>query len=261
MRNLSKYKIFFNSKKIIDNFPKRVALFKRTKWKNFLFFNRSKSRTKIFNLTFNSHLKYKSIRLFKFKSQTLRRYKFKNLILPTVKKGSKKLVRMRKYYKESLLSKIKLLQNFDKSLNISNIRKNILKPKKKSYINLIQLLLIKQNFDLKILLWKLHFFLSTAECIRYMNLKQIQVNDKSVKLNYSLKKGDVITFSKNLFFLDFKKNLQTYKLNPKFYSFIEIDYYTCTLVVIKNFDELNLEDFSLLMPKSFDITIIWNYIR
>ena len=69
MRNISKFKIFFKSKKIVDSFPKRLKNFKRTKWKKFRSFNKFKIKIKSFLLNFNSNFKYKSIRQFQFKSK------------------------------------------------------------------------------------------------------------------------------------------------------------------------------------------------
>jgi hypothetical protein len=261
MRNISKFKIFFKSKKIVDSFPKRLKNFKRTKWKKFRSFNKFKIKIKSFLLNFNSNFKYKSIRQFQFKSKLIKRNKFKNLFFPQIKKGKNKTVRMSKYYKESLISKTQLYQNFDNFLNDSNIKKNILRNKKSLYTHLIQFLLIKQNYNLKVLLWKLHFFASTSECVQYINLNLIKVNNKSVDFNYFLKKGDIITLDKNLFSLNFKKNLQSFNLSLRFCSFIEVDYYTGTIVITKNFDELNLEDFVIFIPKSFNLTKVWNYIQ
>lgn len=261
MRTISKFKIFFNSKKIVDTFPKRLKNFKRTKWKKFRSFNKFKIGIKSFTLNFNSNLKYKSIRQFKFKSKLIKRNKFKNFFLPQIKKGKNKIVRMNKYYKESLLSKTQLYQNFDNFLKSRILRKNILRCKKSLYIHLIQFLLIRQNFNIKVLLWKLHFFSSTSECVQYINSKMITVNNKCVDFNYFLKKGDIIKLNKSLFSLDLKKNLQSFNLSLKYCSFIEVDYYTGTIVVTKNFDELSLEDLVIFIPKSFSLTKVWNYIQ
>lgn len=259
MRNIRIYKKFFNSKKIVDNFPKRLKFFKRTKWKKFRLFNKKKIIRNYFKV--NLKLNYKSIRQLNFKSKLLKRFKFKNFFIPSLGKGKKKIVRINKYYKESLLSKNKILQNFDNYFNIIILKKDLLKYKSLSYANLIRLLLIKNVYNLKILLWKLHFSSTTSECAQYINSKYILVNNKSIFCDYFLKKGDVITIERNIFFLNFKKNLLGYNLYPKIYSFIEIDYYTCTLVVIKDFNELNLQDFSILLPNKFDTNKLLNYIR
>jgi hypothetical protein len=82
------------------------------------------------------------------------------------------------------------------------------------------------------------------------------VNGKYVKSNYYLKKGDIISISlkqndkKTYSFIKiFKKNL----FNNIFFSFLEVDYYSNNIVVIKDVVDLVDTDLQLLIEKNIDI--------
>ena len=82
------------------------------------------------------------------------------------------------------------------------------------------------------------------------------VNEKYVKSNYYLKKGDIISISlkqndkKTYSFIKiFKKNL----FNNIFFSFLEVDYYSNNIVVIKDVVDLVDTDLQLLIEKNIDI--------
>jgi ribosomal protein S4 len=167
---------------------------------------------------------------------------------------------MRKYYKESLIVKNNLLQSFDNSYKFSVLKKDLLCSKNLKYVNFLNLMLIKQNYYINILLWRLHFFSSTNEASYFINNNFVFVNGKVVKSNYFLNSGDIITF-KDSFFFNFKKNLRTYKMFKSLRSFVEIDYYTCSLIVIKDFDNFTLDDFSSFLSSSINISSVYNNIR
>ena len=125
MKNIPKYKIFYKSKKIINSFPNRLNTFNRTKWKNIRLKNRLQLKIKIIKFNFNLLKKYSSIRNIKLKLKLIKRSKFRNFFSPKIKggKGSRVRMQMRKYYKNSLIAKTFLLQNFDCSLNFFNLKK------------------------------------------------------------------------------------------------------------------------------------------
>jgi hypothetical protein len=130
------------------------------------FYNRYKSKNKLFNLKYHLrsirslrikikliHSRKKAKRRFrqKFKRYTKNRYRFKNFFSPTVENRDN-ILKMRYYLKNSLFAKKKLNMFFDKCINFSTIKKNISYFKSLSYINLIKVLLIKQNYNLRVLL-------------------------------------------------------------------------------------------------------------
>jgi hypothetical protein len=81
------------------------------------------------------------------------------------------------------------------------------------------------------------------------------LNGKSIKSNVFLKKGDVLTlpFSSFSNLFAFRKTLKNHSLSNFFNTFLEVDHYTKTIVMIKSFNSLNSSDFSLLNRYFFDL--------
>lgn len=111
-------------------------------------------------------------------------------------------------------------------------------------------------YRIDILLWYLNYFNSSFESRQNINSKSILVNGKCVKSNYYLKKGDIISISlkqndkKTYSFIKiFKKHL----FNNIFFSFLEVDYYSNNIVVIKDVVDLVDTDLQLLIEKNIDI--------
>ena len=105
--------------------------------------------------------------------------------------------------------------------------------------------LIKPHYQLNILLSNLHFFSTPFQASQEIYNKRVLVNDKIIKFNICLKKGDIITFTRKSPFRYFKCFLQRYSFDNRLFSFIEVDYETETIIVIKDFFELSVEDFHL----------------
>jgi hypothetical protein len=232
MKKTARYKIYIKSNKITNLFPQRLKYFYRTKWRKFI----SKNRYRI------------------------RRYRFINLFFRTFARKKKRFVRMKRYYKQSLLDKNCLLQNFDNSYRLLLLKKDLLKSNNFKYSDILKLTLIKQNYYLNIFLWRLLFFKTTNEASYCINNNFVQVNGVFVTPNYFLKSGDIITFKKDTFFY-LKKNFRSYKLLRTLYSFVEIDYYLFSIVVIKDFDEFTIDDFCFFLPNTINVTSICNSLK
>lgn len=127
--------------------------------------------------------------------------------------------------------------------------------------DLISLYFVKPLYRVDILIWYLNYFASSFEAKQCINSKIILINGKSVKSNYHLKKGDIISFKK---FENFKqinnmlKISQKYLDNNMYFSFLEVDYYSNIIIVIKNFDEIMEEDLQLLVEKNVNIKHLLN---
>ena len=232
MKKIARYKIYIKSNKIINLFPQRLKYFHRTKWKKFL--NKNRHR--------------------------VRRYKFVNLFFRTFARKKKRFVRMRKYYKQSLLEKNCLFQNFDNSYKLLLLKKDLLKSNSLKYSDILKITLIKQNYYLNIFLWRLFFFKTTDEASYYINNDFVQVNGVFATPNYFLKSGDIITFRNNTF-LDLKKSFRRYKLLRTLCSFVEIDFYLSSIVVIKDFDEFTNNDFCFFLTNTINVTSICNSFK
>ena len=135
------------------------------------------------------------------------------------------------------------------------VKKGIKKSSKRITKELLLNFLIKPLFRLDILLSRLYFFSSCYHARQFIQSGYVQVNDKKVKNNVLLKKGDIISFnlSKNQKNFDLS-NLFTIHLNNNlFYSFVEVDHYTKTLIILKDLNEVSVDDLSLLITDFFDV--------
>ena len=77
-----------------------------------------------------------------------------------------------------------------------------------------------------------------------------------------VKQGDVISFNttRSDSFLYLPTFLQNTTKFTKFYSFVEYDLYTKTIVIVKALNELTEEDIFLLLPQASDLTVLRNYL-
>ena len=83
----------------------------------------------------------------------------------------------------------------------------------------------------------------------------VKINGKKIKPNFFLKKGDIVTLDLSTFHnnLKFSTIFSRFLNNNLFYSFVEVDHYTKTLVILKNLDEITDDDLSLLITDYFEI--------
>jgi len=220
MRKSSKYKKFNSSNGIIvKKVPLRILKFRRPKWS--------------------------SIQKNLIRKSTKR----KVLIDPFVTKSTfKSWERVQKYYKKGFQNRNMLCSIYDSSIKFKTLRKNLPSKglKKKSIISHY---LIKPQYKLDILLWTLYFFPTVYAARQKISNRQVLLNGRSVKSNLLLKKGDIISFKswekKNDLF--FNESAKKYYLSEKFITFLEVDYYTKTIVILKNFDELSSKDKYILI--------------
>lgn len=231
MRSIIRYKVY--SKNILDIIPKRVLNFKRSKWQKI-----KKSIYKKNNFFFKKKLRKKYL-------------KFGLLI-------NKKIVpRLSNYYKDCLLT-YRIFKQF-----FSN-RVVFFKSTSKEYNNLFGSLIGKQFFKLEILLWKLNFFNSSEEAIQGISNGFILINFKKKNFsNYVLKKGDIISLSEFFFNkLSIKKIIKKkHFLNKSFFSFLEIDFITGTIIILKDPLNLNCFDFNFILHFFINIHQLKNYYK
>jgi len=219
MRFLNKYKLHGNFASASKKLPLRIVKFNRPKW---------------------AKIKNKVVR---FKKQP-----FVNVLIN--KLPFKSISRVKKYYKVKLQTKKYIASLFD---NTINLKKSVnLKLKK----DLICAYLVKPLFRIDILLWYLNYFSSSFESRQNINNKKVFVNKESIKANYFIKKGDIISLN---FKLSFEKNhtynsiKKKYVPNKMFFSFLEYDYYTNTIIVLKDLKDLTIEDLRLLIEESMKV--------
>jgi hypothetical protein len=171
-------------------------------------------------------------------------FKKKIIINPfLVIKPFKFFERRKRYYKNSFETKTILLNIYENFISFNKLKRNVCSLKRHNILNY----LIKPYYQINILLANLYFFSTPFQASQEVYNKKIFVNGKNIKFNISLKKGDVITFVRKSSFRYFKCFLQKYSFNNRLFSFVEVDYETETVIVIKDFFELSLGDFHLLI--------------
>ena len=230
MQPTSKYKIYKQLKYIpIDNLPSRIEKFKRPCWK--------------IVQKLNSKVLTRAKKKKNFSNNTI----FLNSV--------KKWYQLNKKFSTNLLLKRQYYQQFNYALGLKFFKKYIFLKNSKVSKSLVAYFLIKPKFRLDILLYFLNFFTSISMAQQEVIKKNVYVNNTLVSSNYFVKKGDIITFD--------VKFINSIKINAKqnVLSFLEIDYYTKTIVIIKNLEELTENDICTMNTKYFDVKKLFDNIR
>ena len=255
MRFINKYKSYDKLFSIFEKFPLRVLKFKITKWKKIqrlLLFKFSKKNKRSINV--------KSIGLKKKVRSSRKKLFFNNLL---VKVSLKTWYKVEKYYENGRRIKNILHNIFDKSVLTSHFRKVLKFSKKASEIQkAYSYTLLKPEFRLDILLWRLNFFSSSYQASQAIAERKITVNGRLVQGNFFLSRGDVIFFCSNLKLNTLNVKKVKYKtLFSKIVStFVEVDYYSNCIVVLKNVEDLGKEDLYILVKDSYSLKKIKDYI-
>ena len=229
MRRLKKYKKFSFYDKTITNhsllssIPSKIYKFKKPKWQILQSFGKRKKQKLFIN---NSVSKLKSY-----------------------KQGWSFL---KAFYKKGHIEKNNLNLYFDNIIKTS-FWKKYLKSKNQSKRLLFLTCLVLPHFRIDIFLWKALLFKSPYESRQALQNKLVLINNRSVSGNYILKKGDVISFTKNV-----QLNFTSEFVN--IFPFVESDYYSKTFVVLTNWFDLNFKDCIFFTNQFFDLNSFKNYL-
>jgi ribosomal protein S4 len=276
MRFNNRYKALSELKFVDFKIPLRILKFHRPKWHKIqekilkkLLNTKQKfakknliSKGKKKNLVFL--LKKTKRVLFKKKLFNKKRFKRKESFFNNSMVVQKKKFfwcKIKKSYKEGLILKKKIVNCFfDNSISTTFLKKKIRKVS--STFNFFKSCLIIPEVRVDILLFRLNFFSSSFQARQSLNEGEILVNGKIVKGNYFLKKGDIISFcsKKSNTLFDLKKMINKQLLSQSFCPFVEIDFYTKTIVIFKSINEFSNMDFNFLFPNFFDNKKIKDYV-
>ena len=244
MRLHNKYKSYNELTQIFEKFPLRILKFKSTKWK------------KIQKILSFKLPKKTSISKISYKSK-----KFKDNLL--VKVNYKTWEKIKRFYQSGRKITNLLFNIFDQSISTTYLKKNILNSKTSCEIlNIYQEILLKPEFKLNILLWRLNIFCSSFQASQAIYNKKVQVNDKFVAPNFVLSKGDIISLKSKIYEknIHIKKSKSNFSPSDVILSFIEIDYYSNNIVLLKNLKDLSQDDFYLIRTEFCNIKKIKDYI-
>jgi ribosomal protein S4 len=215
MRRYSKYKVFSRLKKVVFFYPKKIKKFKHSKWK-----------------------------AIKLVDTYGKRGSFLNFSLQVIPEDLRKRTSS---YLDKLTIRREISQLYDTIFKTSSLKNSIVKLKKLYNNNTIDVLIhsiLKFEFRLDVLLFRAGFFSSIFEAKDFINQKKISVNGSFKNYNYIVKEGDIITFLK-------KKEISESNITPCYLqSFLEIDYVYLNICVIKNYQDLTIEDISLITSEN-----------
>lgn len=242
MRFVNKYKGYEKATIIFERFPLRVLKFKRPKWKKVqkLIIYRKKSRVVKKNL------------LKKLSRQPENRLfdTFVNYLDPYT------WDRIKKYYENGRKIRTSILKLFDKTLAAKSFKKFSRRSKNSFVTTDVYLkMIVKPEYRLNILIWRLGFFRSSYQACQAINEKRVYVNDRCVSKSTLLCKGDVITFSPSYK----QSHLVIQKIRDSFLepqsvlTFLEVDYYSNSVVIVKGLSDLSTEDLYLMAKDHYSI--------
>ena len=178
------------------------------------------------------------LRILKFKKtkwrgvkKLLLKVKNKNLFLDHTIRGiqSKTWERIKNYYKNKLRYNLSLKQRYDYKL-----------PNQKEYSKEKTFFLknyVKNEYRVDFLLYSLNLFASVYQARQYIKNGCVLVNNKlSTKELRLLRQGDIVSV------LKINNNQPPVLRKELRFSFLEVDYYTQTIVVLKNLTNINMQD-------------------
>ena len=254
MRKYNKFK-FVNKFYVYPYFfHKRILKFNRPKWIGV------KKKIKILkkNIQKINFLEVQKLKLNKLKQLKISVLKtfFFNFI--TIKSKINSWQRLRFFYKESLLMKNIVKKYFDGQFSFRYF-KNIFKKKRQSRCFSISSIFIRPEFRLDVLLWRLKIFNSVFLAKQAIRKKQVTVNGLYKNFDFYLMRGDVIQFSFIKTYI-LKNNFLKYFKIIFIPSFIELDLYTNTIVVLKGFNNFKVNDFLSVIKEPLCINRFKNYI-
>jgi ribosomal protein S4 len=244
MRSQNKYKSYNQSIQIFEKFPLRILRFKNTKWKKV-----------------QKILLSKFSKIVKKKPRSSKPKKFKSNLL--VKLDFKMWEKVKSFYQNGRKLTNLIFNTNDKSFANSILKKTLLNSKSSCEIlSVYRQALLKPEFKLSTLLWKLNLFSSSFQASQAISEKKIYINNVPVKINFLLLKGDVIHLKAE----NYKKNIDVRKANICFslsdvvFSFVEIDYYSNVIVVVKSLEDLSDQDLLFVKQEFYNLKKIKDYI-
>jgi len=251
---------FFNKYKLCSNFDvstiklsKRLFDFKRPKWfriKKKLSFLKQKVEKTINLYTFSKKSKQKKYNTFNIKKQIERKksfFSYLDLTKKAISTSYRGMPKLAKFHKNKLQIKKYFQSLFDNSIHFRSENNT------NSKIQFFSKSFVKPFFRIDLLLWYLNYFSTSYQAIQQIHNHVVLVNEKKIGSNFFVKKGDVISFSDKMLFKTknfILINQNKYFINHVFFTFLEIDYYSNIIVIIKDFNELSAEDLTLLIEKS-----------
>jgi hypothetical protein len=161
--------------------------------------------------------------------------------------------RIKSFYKKSIELKNTLYMYFNNKVS-TRYYKKLLKTQITDRKKLFFELLIKPFFFLEVLLLKVGFFKTILEIKQAIIYGKILLNNKLANINVEVKEGDIISIMNTNLMLN--KNIPTC-----LFSLIEVDYYTNTIIILKNYTDLTPDIISILFPEIINLGLFIDFIK
>lgn len=232
MRKINKFNFYLKEKLFVLSCPKKIQKFKRTKWVAYLKIIKKNIKRTFFSNAFlisqNKKLKKRGVLWEK------RKLFFKNKL---------KVRRIFYHIYDEGFAKKDFKYVYKMSKHVQSSPSEFLKQN-----------IIKLEYNFAILLFKLNFFFSLYEARKNIENGFVLLNGKKGAFNVYLKKGDIISFAKIT--NSCKTIIESQFQKRVFRPFVEIDFYTNTLIITKNIEELSLEDLTLFYLETTNVSTL-----
>ena len=237
--------------------PLKVLKFGNTSWNSVVEFLKNRKRLAYF---FKLFRKNKSVKvkgpILKMDSRLLKEGTsvcvFKRLGITNMKMQASLKVweRLKNNYRDALDVRRSFYQTYESCVSYKDLKKQLFRSRG-VYYNKVEFLrkVLKFEFRIDILLYKLRFFRSSYEARVYLNKGLVRVNSRVVKGNYFLQAGDIIACD---CVLSYRKNIECLKKALFLRNCFEIDYYTGTVIVLRSYNEIYKSEIPFFFIKYFD---------
>ncbi len=210
MKKINKYKLY-NKPVSLSRYPNRILKFKRPKW-----------------------LKLKSLIQANTSTNNSRSFAIYDLLSSKVNDGV--WDKINKYHKKKLLAnlifKLQFKSKISSTKNLYNTRNLLLDKYFKNY------------YQSGTLLHLLDYYSTKIQAQQKIHFGSLSINNSLSSVNNSLKKGDILTVLDSDIVLS--KNLEKYSSDSSFLTYVEVDDYSQTIVLVKGLNDLTSDDFYLV---------------
>jgi hypothetical protein len=219
MRIINKYSLYTKTKEI-SKYPNRILHFKQTKW---LFLKKTILKKNFNKVTYNNN--------------------------NFVKVSTGLWERMQNTHKNKVLTKRSLLLLFNLNRRALRKKNNHHKTLIKSISSYLELL-----YHIDYILFLNFFYPSVFAVKESIKQKKILINNKYQNSLNLLKQGDLIEVKDTQFLL---LNMhQKFAFSKLFNTCHEVDYYSQSIIIIKDIADVTIEDFAISMGNHMDYTLI-----
>jgi len=165
-------------------------------------------------------------------------------------------VKAKGLFRDEVQMKRRFFFYYDFGYTLSFFKKKIKLQKSRYYK--FNILFIKPEFRIDVLLWRLHFFPSLFAARHALFSGFILLNFKKISKFVFLKSGDILKFNRIKYsFQDHIARYFSFFLVP---SFVEVDYYLNALICIYSADSIQQQDFISIKRNSCNFSRINCYL-